>query len=86
MFFCLNDDCASSHESFDGRFHEKYQDIIVTDVCNSVSQFFQHGWMLPNLSYNVVVLILKFTGTDRSEDYHPKALAKANNVGEGNTQ
>jgi hypothetical protein len=42
--------------------------------------------MLPNLSYNVVVLILKFTGTDRSEDYHPKALAKANNVGEGNTQ
>jgi hypothetical protein len=62
------------------------RNIIVTYVCNPVSQFFQHGWMLPNLSYNVVVLILKFTGTDRSEDYHPKALAKAKNVGEGNTQ
>lgn len=56
-------------------FIKKYWDIIGHDVFNSVLQFFSQPWLIPNLNSNFVVLIPKFKGVDRIEDYKPIALA-----------
>ncbi|CAL0326169.1 unnamed protein product [Lupinus luteus] len=53
----------------------EFWDIIANDVCNSVMQFFTQSWILPNLNSNSVVLVPKFPGADRIEDFRPIALA-----------
>lgn len=58
-----------------GCFYQSFWEIIGPYVCKVVSQFFAQGWMLPNLNANVVVLIPKFKGADRIEDFRPIALA-----------
>lgn len=45
------------------------------DVFNSVMQFFVSGEILPNLNYNLIVLIPKLKRADKIEDYRPIALA-----------
>ncbi|XP_019435878.1 PREDICTED: uncharacterized protein LOC109342329 [Lupinus angustifolius] len=40
-----------------------------------VSQFFLQNWLLPDLNSNLVVLIPKFPGADKIEDFRPIALA-----------
>lgn len=71
----MNGSGAPGPDGFGGSFYHTYWDIIADDVFNSVSQFFIQGWLLPNLNSNLVVLIPKFPGVDRIENYRPIALA-----------
>lgn len=73
--FSMNGSGAPGPDGFGGSFYHTYWDIIADDVFNSVSQFFIQGWLLPNLNSNLVVLIPKFPGADRIENYRPIALA-----------
>ncbi|XP_019433301.1 PREDICTED: uncharacterized protein LOC109340168 [Lupinus angustifolius] len=62
VVFKMNGDGAPDPDRFGGCFFEEFWDIIDNDVCNSVLQFFNQGWILPNLNSNNVVLklLLKF--------------------------
>ncbi|XP_019435927.1 PREDICTED: uncharacterized protein LOC109342391 [Lupinus angustifolius] len=51
------------------------KDIVGKDVCNSVKQFFNSGWILSNMNSNIVVLIPMETNAEKIEDYKPIALA-----------
>ncbi|CAL0322191.1 unnamed protein product [Lupinus luteus] len=73
--FGMNGDGAPGPDGFGGCFFKEFWDIICHDVCNSVTQFFTQAWILPNLNSNLVVLIPKFPGADRIEDFRPIALA-----------
>ncbi|XP_019431829.1 PREDICTED: uncharacterized protein LOC109338932 [Lupinus angustifolius] len=73
--FGLSGASAPGPDGFSGCFYHAFWDIIHLDVCNSVRQFFQQGWILPNLNANSVILIPKFKGADKVEDFRPIALA-----------
>ncbi|CAL0327859.1 unnamed protein product [Lupinus luteus] len=73
--FDMNGDGAPSLDGFGGCFFKEFWDISCHDDCNSVTQFFTQAWILPNLNSNLVVLISKFPGADRIEDFKPIALA-----------
>ncbi|XP_019435167.1 PREDICTED: uncharacterized protein LOC109341679 [Lupinus angustifolius] len=73
--FAMNGEGAPGPDGFGGCFFQDFWDIIGHDVCQSVIQFFSQGWILPNLNSNNIVLIPKFSGADRIEDFRPIALA-----------
>ncbi|XP_019416122.1 PREDICTED: uncharacterized protein LOC109327431 [Lupinus angustifolius] len=75
VVFGLNGDGAPSPGGFGGCFYQEFWDIVGNDVCCSITQFFMPGWILPNLNSNLIVLIPKFSGADKSEDFRPIALA-----------
>ncbi|XP_019450480.1 PREDICTED: uncharacterized protein LOC109352716 [Lupinus angustifolius] len=75
VVFSMNGDGAPSPDGFGGNFFHAFWDIVELDVCKSVGQFFKHGWILPNLNSNSVILILKFKEADKVEDFRPIALA-----------
>lgn len=76
VVFSMNANVAPGPDGFGGFFYQKYWEIIGEDVFNVALQFFKQGWLLPNLNYNLVVLIPKFQGADRIEHFRPIALAK----------
>lgn len=71
----MNGDSAHGPDDFGGFFFRKYWDVITSDVHNAVLQFFRQGRLLPNLNSNVVVLIPKVKGVERTEQYRPIVLA-----------
>lgn len=73
--FTMNVAGAPGPDGFGGIFYQKFWHIVGVDVYNSILEFFTKGWMLPNLNSNLVVLIPKFNGAYRIEDYMPIALA-----------
>lgn len=73
--FSLDRNSVPGPDGFGGSFYHSYWDIIGADVHNSVLQFFKDGWIYPNLNSNRVVLIPKFVGADRVENFRPIALA-----------
>ncbi|CAL0324041.1 unnamed protein product [Lupinus luteus] len=73
--FALNSEGASGPDGFGGCFYQEFWDVVGCDVCNSVSQIFRHGWILPNMNSNSIALIPKFPAADRIEDFRPIALA-----------
>ncbi|XP_019432044.1 PREDICTED: uncharacterized protein LOC109339110 [Lupinus angustifolius] len=73
--FALNGEGAPGPDGFGGCFFQTFWDIVHSDVCNSVLQFFHQDWLLPNLNSNAVVLIPKSPGADKIEDFRPIALA-----------
>ncbi|XP_019438892.1 PREDICTED: uncharacterized protein LOC109344584 [Lupinus angustifolius] len=73
--FAMNGNGAPGPDGFGGCFYQHYWDIVGLDVCNSVLQFFKHGWILPNLNSNNVVLVPKAANAEKIEDYRPIALA-----------
>ncbi|XP_019434274.1 PREDICTED: uncharacterized protein LOC109340956 [Lupinus angustifolius] len=75
VVFSLNGEGAPGPDGFGGASYQKYWDIVGTDVCNSVKQFFSQSWLLPNLNSNSVVLIPKTVNADKIEDFRPIALA-----------
>lgn len=52
----------------------KFWDIVGNDVCKSVMQFFESGWLMPNMNSHLVLLILKVPSADKIEDLRPIAL------------
>ncbi|KAF1879567.1 hypothetical protein Lal_00033224 [Lupinus albus] len=44
------------------------KNIVGMDVFNFVKQFFNQGWILPNMNSNVVILIPKIANVDHIED------------------
>ncbi|XP_019447354.1 PREDICTED: uncharacterized protein LOC109350586 [Lupinus angustifolius] len=57
VVFLMNGDGAPDPDGFGGNSYHAFWDIVELDVCNSVGQFFKHGWILPNLNSNFVILI-----------------------------
>lgn len=75
VVFSLNKDSAPGPNGFGGGLYHAFWDIISLGAYNSVLQFFNHGWTLPNLNSNLVILIPKFDGADKIENFRPIALA-----------
>ncbi|XP_019454478.1 PREDICTED: uncharacterized protein LOC109355707 [Lupinus angustifolius] len=75
VVFAMKGDGAPGPDGFSGCFYQTYWDIVGEDVYNLVMQFFNRGWILPNLNASNLVLIPKFLGANKVEDYRPIALA-----------
>jgi len=75
IVFNLNGNSAPGPDGFCGVFYHSCRDIIGTDVCNVVQQFFKQNWVLPGMNNNVVSLILKIQGADSIKDYMPIVVA-----------
>lgn len=75
VVFAMKGDGAPGPDCFSGCFYQTYWDIVGEDVYNLVMQFFNRGWILPNLNASNLVLIPKFLGANKVEDYRPIALA-----------
>jgi len=54
VVFALNSDSAPGHDGFGGSFFHGCWDIVGSDDCNVVKQFFSHNWILPEMNANVV--------------------------------
>jgi len=75
VVFNLNGNSAPGLDGFGGVFYHSCWDIIGTDVCNAVQQFFKQNWVLPIMNSNVVSLISKFQGVESIKDYRPIVVA-----------
>jgi len=71
VVFNLNGNSALGFDGFGGIFYHSCWEIIGTDVCNVVQQFFKQNWVLPGMNSNVVSLIPKIQGADSIKDYWP---------------
>ncbi|XP_019437071.1 PREDICTED: uncharacterized protein LOC109343269 [Lupinus angustifolius] len=63
VVFAMNEEGVPGPDEFGGCFFQEFWDIIGHD-----------GWILPNLNSNNIVLIPKFSGVDKIEDFRPIAL------------
>ncbi|XP_058751049.1 uncharacterized protein LOC131624079 [Vicia villosa] len=71
----LNANSAPGPNGFGGIFYHTYWNIIKLDVINVVTQFFSHGWIMPNYNANTLVLIPKTKEASCLGQYRPIALA-----------
>jgi len=69
--FNLNGNIAPGLDGFGGVFYHSCWDIIGTDVCNVVQQFFKQNWVLPWMNNNVVSFFPKIQDVDFIQDYWP---------------
>jgi len=69
VVFALNSDSAPGPNGFGGFFFHGYWDIMGSDVCNVVKQFFSHNWILPRMNVNVVSLFPKIHGVTSKKDF-----------------
>jgi len=54
IVFALNSDSGRGSDGFGGSFFHGCWDIMGSDACNVVKQFFSHNWILPRMKANVV--------------------------------
>lgn len=73
--FSMNNNSAPDPDGFGSCFYQSFWDLVGYDVFKSVLQFFEQGWLPPNLNSNIVVLIPKENGAERIGQYRPIALA-----------
>ncbi|XP_045802493.1 uncharacterized protein LOC123896099 [Trifolium pratense] len=73
--FNMDGSSSPGPNGFGGCFFQNYWDIVGSDVVASVTQFFSHGWILPNLNSSHVALVPKFPGADTIENFRPIAVA-----------
>ena len=52
---------------FGGCFFQSYWDVVGINVIKSVNQFFEEGWIIPNLNPINIILIVKQHGTNYIE-------------------
>jgi len=76
VIFNLNDNSAPGPDGFGGVFYHSCWEIIGTDACNVVQQFFKQNWVLPRMNSSVVSLISKIQGAKSIKDYMPIVVAK----------
>jgi len=69
VIFNLSGNSAPGPDGFGGVFYHSCWEIIGTDVCNIVQQFFKQNWFLPGMNSNVVSLILKIQDAESIKDY-----------------
>jgi len=75
VVFAFNSDSVPGPDDFEGIFFHGCWDIVDSDVCNVVKQFFSHNWILPWMNANVVSLILKIHRATSIKDLRPIAMA-----------
>ena len=71
VVFNLNDNNALDPDDFGGAFYHSCWEIIGTDVCKDVQQFFKQNCVLPRMNSNVVSLLPKIQGVESIKDYRP---------------
>jgi len=64
VVFNVNGNSVPVPDGFGGVFYHSYWEIIGTDVCNAVQQFFKQNWVLLGMNSNVVSLIPKIMGVE----------------------
>jgi len=69
VIFNLNCNSAPGPDGFGGAFYHSCWEIIGTDVCNVVQQFFKQNWVLPVMNSNVVSLIPKIQDAKSIKDF-----------------
>jgi len=75
VVFNLNGNSAPSPDGFDGVFYHSCWEIIGTNACNAVQQFFKQNWVLHGMKSNMVSLIPKIQGVESIKDYRPIIFA-----------
>ena len=78
VVFNLNGNGAPGPDGFCGVFYHSCWDIIGTNVCNVIQQFFKQIWVLPRMNSNVVSLIPKNQGVYSIKYYRPITVAISN--------
>lgn len=73
--FAMDGESVPGPDGFGGAFYHAFWDVIDVDVFNSTLQIFLNDWILDNLNSSIVVLIPKFVGDDKIENFRPIALA-----------
>jgi hypothetical protein len=73
--FALNKDSAPGPDGFGAYFFQTYWDLIKTDVCNAVLEFFTSSWILPGFNSNIIALIPKIPEASSIDQYRPIAMA-----------
>jgi len=76
VVFALYSDSAPGPNGFGGSFFHGCWDIVGSDVCNAIKQFFSHNWILLGMNANVVSLIPKIHGSTSIKDFKPIVVAK----------
>jgi len=69
VVFNLNGNSAPVLDGFGCVFYHSCWEIIGTNVCNVVQQFFKQNWVLPRMNSNVMSLIPKIQGVESIKDY-----------------
>ena len=69
VVFNLNGISSLGPDGFGVVFYHSCWEIIGTQVCNDVQQFFKQNWVHPGINSNVVSLIPKIQGVDSIKDY-----------------
>ncbi|KAK2655736.1 hypothetical protein Ddye_008788 [Dipteronia dyeriana] len=73
--YSMDPNSAPGPDGFSGSFYQHVWELVVVYVVNFVQAFVTKSWLLSNLNYNFVVLILKVPGACRITQYKPIALA-----------
>jgi len=75
VVFKLNGNSVPGPNGFGGVFYHSCWEIIGTNVCNVVQQFFKQNWIFPRMNSNVVSLIPKIQDAESIKDYIPIVVA-----------
>jgi hypothetical protein len=73
--FALNKDSAPGPDGFGAYFFQHFWEIIQTDVCNAVLEFFTTSWILPGFNSNIITLLPKNPNASSIDQYRPIAMA-----------
>ncbi len=73
--FSMDPGSAPGLDGFSGAFYQNCWNIVGSDVCRGVRQFFQCSWLYPNMNSNFIVFIPKSPDANEITKFRPIALA-----------
>ena len=73
--FSLDPNSAPGPDGFNGSFFQHCWDIVGSDVCEGIKDFFRTGRILENLNSNFLVLIPKSEGASSIGNFRPIVLS-----------
>lgn len=65
---------APGHDGFLGFFFQKHWEVMGDDVCSTVCDFFNCGFLLKELNNNHIALILKVKNPKSISQFYPIGL------------
>ncbi|GJY17397.1 uncharacterized protein Tco_0388888, partial [Tanacetum coccineum] len=68
--FAIGNDKAPGPDGYTSVFFKKSWDIVGSDVCNAVRDFFSNGKLLQEINHTILALIPKVSTSSRINDYH----------------
>ncbi|XP_057986580.1 uncharacterized protein LOC131171138 [Hevea brasiliensis] len=72
--FSINPSKAPGEDGLTGLFFQKQWNIIGTDICAAILEFFQNGKMIRSINHTVITLVPKVKQVQTMKDLHPIGL------------